>query len=571
MSARTKSERLRRLLSHGYFAPELPPCFVSDDLARYRRAILNGIDALPLDRQRRPDHYRFISEPVWFYFPRYGKDDRRHGVPNPISHLLVSRALADNYVALRRVARQSKLSLSPPVFDWTGPRALARPTIDLRDDFRVELSARREAYVAADIRAFFHSIYTHAIAWAIHGKEIAKQQRGVGHYGNLIDLLCRNAQDGQTIGLPVGPDTSRLIAEIVASAMDVQLQGRLGINGRDASRYIDDYTLSSPGSETGQELLAELRNTASRFELELNSDKSAVVPTSERQSAGWQLVVRSIIPRPAAAGQPVPTAALQKFFYDLGRMCLDHPEMNVEKFGLQFARSSLVSAEDWGAVQSHLISAYRRNPSLISLITEICLLRQVARADLPLDTLREFIQHRMPVLARANRLGEATWLLFLAIRLDITLAATALTPLFEKENALVATLVVCLESRGRVQGAVDREVWDRALTTAGLRGPMWLYAYEAVTQGFLPGVTDAFILQDPYFALLRARRVQFLEVGRGYTSITAILRSLRTTNERMHRLRDAILERGEEEYEEVYDEDPEDDEDDDINLTPDLY
>ncbi len=571
MSAKTKSERLRRLVSHGYFAPELPPCFVSDDLAKFRKAILDGIDALPVDRRGRPHHHRFISEPIWFYFPRFGKDDRRHGVPNPIAHLLVSRALADNYVALRRVARRSKLSLSPPVFDWTGPRALARPTIDLRDDFRVELSARREIYVAADIRAFFHSIYTHAIAWAIYGKEVAKQQRGVDLYGNLIDLLCRNAQDGQTIGLPVGPDTSRLIAEIVASAMDVKLQGRLSSNGRDASRYIDDYTLSSSGTATGQELLAELRNTASSFELELNNDKSAVVPTSERQSSGWQLAVRSLIPRPEAAGATVSTAALQQYFYQLGRMCLDHPEINVEKFGLQFARSSLVGVEDWGPIQAHLISAYRRNPSLISLLVEICLLRQVARADLALGTLQEFIEHRIPVLARANRLGETTWLLFLAIRLDITLSARALTPLFEKENALVATLVVCLESRGRVQGSVDRSVWDRALTTAGLRGPMWLYAYEAVTRGFLPGVTDAFILQDPYFALLRRRSVQFLEIDRGYASITAILRSLRTANERMHRLRDAILERGEEEYDDVYDEELEDDDFGAFDDTPDLY
>lgn len=369
----------------------------------------------------------------------------------------------------------------------------------------------------------------------------------------------------------MGPDTSRLIAEIVASAMDVELQGRLSINGRDASRYIDDYTLSSSGTATGQELLAELRNTASSFELELNNDKSAVVPTSERQSSGWQLAIRSLIPRPEAAGATVSTAALQQYFYQLGRMCLDHPEINVEKFGLQFARSSLVGVEDWGPIQSHLISAYRRNPSLISLLVEICLLRQVARADLALGTLQEFIEHRIPVLARANRLGETTWLLFLAIRLDITLSARALAPLFEKENALVATLVVCLESRGRVQGNVDRRVWDRALTTTGLRGPMWLYAYEAVTRGFLPGVTDAFILQDPYFALLRARSVQFLEIDRGYASITAILRSLRTTNERMHRLRDAILERGDEEYEDVYDEEPEDDDFDAFDDTPDLY
>jgi hypothetical protein len=38
MTAKTKTQRLKRLISHGFFAPELPPCFVSDDLARYRKA-----------------------------------------------------------------------------------------------------------------------------------------------------------------------------------------------------------------------------------------------------------------------------------------------------------------------------------------------------------------------------------------------------------------------------------------------------------------------------------------------------------------------------------------------------
>jgi hypothetical protein len=198
MSAKSKTERLKRLLSHGYFAPELPPCFVSDSLARHRRTILADIDALPLTRRGAPRHHTFISEPAWFYFPRFGKDDRRHGVPNPIAHLLLSRAIADHYVDLRRIARASNVTLSPPVFDWSGSRALMRPSVELRDASRVNLSSRREEYVAADVRAFFHSIYTHAIPWAIHGKAFAKQNRGTAHYGNLLDLLCRNAQDART-------------------------------------------------------------------------------------------------------------------------------------------------------------------------------------------------------------------------------------------------------------------------------------------------------------------------------------------------------------------------------------
>jgi hypothetical protein len=226
MTAKTKSERFRRLVSRGYFAPELPPCFVSEDLARNRISIIRGVEALPQVRSK-PAYHRFITEPSWFYFPRFGKDDRRHGVPNPISYLLLAKVIADNYVDLRKKAKKSGISASPPVFDWSGPRALMRSSIDLRDDFRVDLSSRREEFVSADIRAFFHSIYTHAIPWAIYGKPWAKANRDPTHYGNLIDLLCRNSQDGQTIGLPVGPDTSRLNAEVVASAIDAKLRERL--------------------------------------------------------------------------------------------------------------------------------------------------------------------------------------------------------------------------------------------------------------------------------------------------------------------------------------------------------
>lgn len=536
MSAKTKSERLKRLISHGYFAPELPPCFVSDGLAKHRRSILAGIDALPPVRNV-PAFHRYISEPTWFYFPRFGKEDRRHGVPNPIAHLLLARTVADNYVALRRRARISSLSLSPPVFDWNGSRALMRPSVDLRDEFRVDLSSRREEYVAADIRAFFHSIYTHAIPWAIYGKTWAKQNRTSADYGNLIDLLCRNAQDGQTLGLPVGPDTSRLIAEVVASAIDENLQTRLKVGKRDASRYIDDYTISSSGGAPGEELLATLRQSAAAFELELNSEKSAIFSTSHRQSTGWQQAVKASIPRP-----PVDTTALQHFFYQLGRLCVAHPEVNVEKFGLQNARSALVLADDWNSIQSNLINAYRRNPSLVSFLVEVCLLRQVAHQDVNLEDLKEFIDNRMPILARANRSGEVIWLLFLAIRLDIILSAARLSPLFGTENALIALLISCLDARGLVRGNVDRTLWNQSLNTVGLKSPMWLYAYEATVQGFIPGSNDAFITQDPYFSLLHAKRVRFLAIEKGYTSIATTLRNLHSENERMRRLREAMQE-----------------------------
>lgn len=486
------------------------------------------------------------------------KEDRRYSVPNPIAHLLLSRVLADNYVNLRSKARASKITLSPPTIDWIGARALMRSTVQLRDDFRVNLSSRREEYVVADIRAFFHSIYTHAIAWAIHGKAFAKQNRSpTTHYGNLIDLICRNAQGGQTIGLPVGPDTSRLIAEVLASAIDVELQNQLKVGKRDASRYVDDYTLSSPDGALGEELLSGVREVAAAFELELNNEKSGIFPTSRRQDIGWQQAARAHIPKIASAQGGVVTSELRHFFYELGRVCDAHPEVNVEKFGLQHARTALVAAADWKEIQFDLINAYRRNPTLIPFLVEICLLRQVAHQDVDATVIRELIEHRIPFLAKSNRTGEIVWLLFLSIRLNISLSGHAVRPLSRIENSFVALLVVCLNARGLLNGSVDRSIWDQSLNADGLRGPMWLYAYEAVTQGFLPGTGSTFIDNDPYFSLLKAKRVQFLDVTRGFESISTILSLRRSENERNRLLRTMI---GSEDFDELDDYDFEDEE-----------
>ncbi|WP_238231647.1 hypothetical protein [Methylobacterium thuringiense] len=234
----------------------------------------------------------------------------------------------------------------------------------------------------------------------------------------------------------------------------------------------------------------------------------------------------------------------------------------MEKFGLQHARSALVNVDDWSALQFSLINAYRRNPSLISLLVEVCLLRQVAHSDVRVDIITEFIESRIPVLARANRTGEIIWLLFLAIRLELTLSSERLAVLFVIENAFVALLVVCLASRGFVKGVVDRGLWDRSLNVEGLRSPMWLYAYEAVTQGFIPEVDDGFIVGDAYFKFLRTRRVQFLDLRKGYASISTTLRRLREENMRLMRLREAIQDEDTEEFDDFFDFDEIEDEHD---------
>jgi hypothetical protein len=82
--------------------------------------------------------------------------------------------------------------------------------------------------------------------------------------------------------------------------------------------------------------------------------------------------------------------------------------MNVEKFGLQHARSALVSAVEWKPLLFSLINAYRRNASLVSLLVEACLLRQVARRDVQVAILTEFIENRILCWRAPTALGRSS-------------------------------------------------------------------------------------------------------------------------------------------------------------------
>lgn len=533
MSAKSKSDRFRRLISHGFFAPELPPCFISEDLAKFRQSIWKTIFAIPpKQRGQLPGYQTFISETSSFYFPRFGRDDRKHGVINPVSYLAIAHTISENFVSLRRITKKSGISSSPLIFDWSGQRALFRPSVDLRDDFRVDLASRSETFIIADIRSFFHSIYTHSIPWSIYGKPWAKKNRKVIEYGNSLDLLCRNAQDGQTIGLPVGPDTSRLLAEIVASAIDTKLRIKLNFKAKDASRYIDDYTIGGSIERSGESLIAALRQTASEFELDLNNDKSEIHSGSFKFNVGWKQAALAHIPR-----KDLDTKTFHRFFYEVQRICEEQPYINVEKYAFQNARSAFVNALEWPQIQNYLMNAYRGNPSLISFLAEVLILRDKQVGDLDKQKLQSFLTGRIPTLASENRTGEIIWLIFLSIRLKIILPSSAILSLLHIENAMIALLVTYAKHFQFISGTVDFSYWGKSINADGLTGPMWLYVYQSVLLGINPVGNSEFIKQSPFFSEMFSKKVSFLSMDSGFTSVSNILRKRKRENDAQNLLR----------------------------------
>ncbi len=195
---------------------------------------------------------------------------RRLSVPNPIPHLLLCDFLASRWKDLRAHRRASAISLSKPVRDRQRKRAVV-PALPFEELPTVRATNRSNAryVVLTDLSEFYPSLYTHSVPWAIHGKATAKAQRGNPNlYGNKLDALLRMAQDQQTVGIPIGPDTSLVVAEIVLSAIDQELTKSVAnIRGL---RYSDDFELYSPDPSAAEGGIAALQQTLLEFELRLN-------------------------------------------------------------------------------------------------------------------------------------------------------------------------------------------------------------------------------------------------------------------------------------------------------------
>ncbi|MGV1904884.1 RNA-directed DNA polymerase [Agrobacterium cavarae] len=468
-----------------------------------------------------PAYLSFVSDKATFYFPRFNNNDRLHSVINPVSYLFTSALIAKNYRRLRDVERASRYSLSASFFDWTGQRALRRPVFSKRDDFTSQLSPRFEYTVTTDLRAFYHSVYTGSIPWALHGKG-TDPAVSAKFFGNELSLLVRNGQGGQTTGLPVGPDTSRILAEAIASRMDSVIDGVLHMNAGDASRFVDDYTFGCNSTEEGYRIIAEVRRAAAEFELDIGKEKTAIEPTDHLAWVGWQDYLKAHLPEAADK------SSFERYFYVVNDMTKRQPKLNIEKFAMSSCRKALVDCADWRFLQDHIVSSYRRNSTLIDTLVEAMLLRHEAHRDLDLVVLTDFVTGRLPVLAANQRSGEIIWLLYLVCALRIKISAVALSTCIRMPNSLIAVLASYAERQGLVDGEIDLSYWQSFATSEGLRSNMFLYAYEAARNGWIDDIS--YCSRDGYYREFLTENVAFFDMDGGWKNISQVLKERKRDN-----------------------------------------
>ena len=108
-----------------------------------------------------------------------------------------------------------------------------------------------------DVSDCYGSLYTHSIAWALHGIEYAKQNRSDHNLlGNKIDKHIRAGRYGQTNGISQGSSMMDLVAELVLGYVDERITKTLESSpDYKILRYRDDYRIFANSDESIERVL----------------------------------------------------------------------------------------------------------------------------------------------------------------------------------------------------------------------------------------------------------------------------------------------------------------------------
>lgn len=147
-----------------------------------------------------------------------------------------------------------------------------------------KLEKRFSHMMQVDVSKCFPSIYTHTVGWATKTKHLAKS-KGKGSFDSQFDSLMQNTNYGETNGIVVGPEFSRIFAEIILQQIDVDIiKGLLEndpplVEGKDYQfrRYVDDYFVFYKDANSSDQIFKTISGSLGKYKLYLNDAKTEFI------------------------------------------------------------------------------------------------------------------------------------------------------------------------------------------------------------------------------------------------------------------------------------------------------
>ena len=159
--------------------------------------------------------------------------------------------------------------------------------LEMAENDLVADAYRFDYFIETDIKNFYPSIYTHSLAWALHEKSPAREDKFIFDLlGTKLDKLFQNSNDGCTNGLAIGPVVSDLASEIILAAIDRNSSNELTDIDFLGVRFKDDYKILCHSKNDADKIIKSLQRQMRYFNLGLRR-KNKCLGIARRVISPW--------------------------------------------------------------------------------------------------------------------------------------------------------------------------------------------------------------------------------------------------------------------------------------------
>jgi hypothetical protein len=504
----------KELLENGYFPKELPPPFQTKLFADKLTEIETDWKAvnIAISKSTKPLKEIFKDkfwESKWVVhsLPKVGFSRRLLGIPNPYHQSILVKSITDNWADIELIFNKSKISNSKPVKDNTGKRALK--SINSFGQFRKEclINSYDKIYeVRTDVSRYYGTIYTHIIPWIIHTKSFAKTNRKDNTLlGNLLDKNLRESNSGQTLGIPIGPDTSLVIAEIIGCTLDEMIQKKFNTSAIKGFRYIDDYYIYCENQADSEKVFKYVQSIFTEFQLDINEEKTKISKSPFPYESDWSIELGSFTFRKHPQSQQTD---IERFVSVAFKHAKNNPKDSVLNFAIIVLKGIPLFNESWKLFQSLILKIGLSEPVTLPTVAQILVSHRSKVEKLKVKNIAENIikEH-----TSKGHHFEVSWALWICKEFEIKIPNNIAKLVFESSDTTSILIALDLKKNGFINKQVVTSHIRQEMTPETLMDEKWLLTYESIIQGWIKSPKINPIMENEYFDILKKHKVKFYD------------------------------------------------------------
>ncbi|WP_299190485.1 RNA-directed DNA polymerase, partial [uncultured Aquimarina sp.] len=537
----------KKILESGYFPKELPPAFLTKDLAdnideirnRWNTFFVAETTKKTTENRRefkdRKDlvYAKYSSSKCVEYSISKGKLARRVlKIPNPKHFISVSHLLNQKWSELNTIFTTSEYSTSYPI-EETNPkkravRTFSKSVQDLRNTI-LETSVNKLYQVKLDISKFYPTIYTHVISWSLLGKEIAKEYYKKSKteletliasgdanailykYADSLDSAVRACQDKQSVGIPIGPDTSHIISEVIACRIDIELKNKFSSIDIKACRYYDDYYVYVDSLDQADAVIKGLQIILNQFQLEINDKKVEVKEFPVTFENNWVTDLHRFEFKSTNASN-----SIKHYFsllWGIGEKNYSRTDW-IFKYSLrtfEFGTTN-IPKDSWEIFENLILKTGLIQPAILDIVTRIFLKYESFLNPNSKIKIKNLVDKVIKNHSSINHNFETAWALWFAKSFDIQLDEGIANLVIDTNDSISILILLCMDKeKGLIDGNPNYSLIENNLKEDILFSESWLLAYQGVKNGWLTPIESDLISKNEFMKIMLDLDVNFFD------------------------------------------------------------